>query len=422
MGKIKKILDKVLEEITIEEKELIEVANHIIQQMKNYFKYGEIIVGGSVAKGTTIKSDKYDIDLFFLFNKKEEDLSKKLEKCLNKIKFLEINGEKYKFKFFKVHASRDYFIFQFFYKDKKINLEMIPVLKIDNPNEAKNIMDFSPLHVKYIKNKFNDKLKREVKILKAFTKAANCYGAESYIRGFSGYGLELLILKYRSFINLLKNAVKWKPVVYIDIEKYYKNKNDALKKFNPSKLGPILLVDPIKPDRNVLAALSNENFNKFINFSKSFLSNPSKKFFKKKILDENKLIKKAKIKKAKFLNINIEINAKADVAGAKALKFYKEVEKNLNENYLIFNSFFEFDDINKAKIFFIIKEKKEIIIKGPPLNLYGAVKAFEKAHKIVFIKGKFIYAKEKPKDIKKIIKNIAKNENYKIKNLSIKII
>ena len=49
---------------------------------------------------------------------------------------------------------------------------------------------------------------------------------------------------------------------------------------NSSKLtSPIILVDPTYKQRNALAALSEETFEKFKQASKKFLKNPSIKYF-----------------------------------------------------------------------------------------------------------------------------------------------
>lgn len=48
----------------------------------------------------------------------------------------------------------------------------------------------------------------EIKIAKAFCHATGCYGAESYIKGFSGYALELLIYHYKSFQSFVKAMTK----------------------------------------------------------------------------------------------------------------------------------------------------------------------------------------------------------------------
>ncbi|MBD3252791.1 hypothetical protein GF386_03610, partial [Candidatus Pacearchaeota archaeon] len=52
--------------------------------------------------------------------------------------------------------------------------------------------DLSYFHVNHIlkKIKKNKNLSDEIRLAKKFAYSQNCYGAESYIHGFSGYALE----------------------------------------------------------------------------------------------------------------------------------------------------------------------------------------------------------------------------------------
>ncbi|MEM2713818.1 MAG: nucleotidyltransferase domain-containing protein [Candidatus Pacearchaeota archaeon] len=418
--KIGEILKKAYSKISFSKEEENLIAREIEkfrQEIQKKFRYGKVLVGGSLAKGTILKKARLDVDIFLIFDKKFENkdiaaLSYDLLKKVTRQK-LQI-----------LHGSRDYFVLNYKSKIGNIAIEIVPALNV-KPTEAKNSIDISPHHVNFIKQALSEKQKQEVKLLKAFVHSIGCYGAESYIRGFSGYSLELLIAKYGSFINLLRNALKWKKAalpIYIDIAKHYASKQDALKKINASKLSPILLVDPVQPSRNALAALSNECFNKFINSCEAFLKKPSLAFFEKKSLDREKLTRKARQKKARLIWIEASMKAKADVAGAKALKFYKEIKRLVEKNSLLIDSGFEFDETkNSAKIFFMLKELKLLNIRGPPLSLKEAVIRFKEAHKSTFVKGKFIYAKQKPKSINKEIKKIAQHESYKIRRLNLSI-
>ena len=175
-------------------KEITPILNKFLEKLKRGIKKqkikAEVFVGGSFAKRTIIKREIYDVDIFIRFDKKynQDTISALTEKILK------TSREKYTL----IHGSRDYF------KVTPANnfcIELIPVMKISKPNQAQNITDLSYSHVKYVKNKLKTKkLVDEVMLVKAFCYANKCYGAESYIRGFSGYSLELLILHYKSFI------------------------------------------------------------------------------------------------------------------------------------------------------------------------------------------------------------------------------
>jgi tRNA nucleotidyltransferase (CCA-adding enzyme) len=193
-------------------------------------------------------------------------------------------------------------------------------------------------HVKYIKSKIKSKKAiNEIKLAKAFCYAKKCYGAESYINGFSGYSLELLIYKYKSFLNFVKAIARiGKEKEIIDIEKKYKNKREILLNLNSSKIkSPIVLIDPTYPRRNALAALSEETFTKFREECRKFIKNPSINDFEIKKIDVEKLKNYALKRKNDFIFIEISTaKQEGDIAGSKLIKFYrhliKEVEKYFN--------------------------------------------------------------------------------------------
>jgi tRNA nucleotidyltransferase (CCA-adding enzyme) len=241
------------------------------------------------------------------------------------------------------------------------------------------------------------------------------------VRGFSGYSLELLILAYGSFLGFCKKAAKWKPIVFIDLEGHYKNLQEALEHIDKAKLSPILLIDPVQKDRNVLAALSMENFLKVKRACVNFLKNPSIKFFEKKPVDVERIKQIAKRKKARFVAIHLLQEAKEDVARAKAVKFYKALMREIEKNCDVLHSAIDYRD-DGALLYFVVSEKKDIVVRGPPLELEQAVKAFKAKHKETFVKGKRIFAREKPKALDKILSDVlADRKSYKIKSCKVEI-
>lgn len=411
------ILKKELENIKPSAQELLTISSlvdNFLTLIKPELKknHADLIIGGSFSKNTIIRKDKYDIDFFITFEK-NENISEILEKMLLKI----VKRIKPSVELIKLKGSRDYFNLDLIKKPIPISFEIVPVLKIKNIKEAENVTDLSPFHVTYVKKYINKNksLADEIRLVKAFSYAQKCYGAESYIRGFSGYALELLTCYYGSFLNLLKAASKWnlKQKIIIDPERYYKGK-EALEKLNSAKLeSPIILVDPTQPERNATAALSNECLEKFIGAGRKFLSNPSSKLFAVSLIDKEKMQEEADKKNAQLLIVNVKSNKKKDdVAGAKLKKFFLSFSSAMKEEFSVLKEEFVFD-INgkKAEFFFIVKkDKKDVLIRGPPSSMPKAVDGFKKRWPKCFIKGRFVYAKRESKDIKEIIKELTKNK------------
>ena len=211
---MKDIIDA--DELSPQENKLKIIKNEVnafLKDIKSILKKdkikAEIFVGGSYAKQTLMRKDKYDIDIYVRFDKKYENISDLLEKIIKKSKM----------KFIKIHGSRDYFQIQ---KDNGLLFEIIPVRKISKPMEAENVTDLSYLHVNYVKKNINNKIQKEILIMKAFSVANNFYGAESYVRGFSGYAIECLLIHYKNFEKTLKELCKCEYKLFIDIKKLRK--------------------------------------------------------------------------------------------------------------------------------------------------------------------------------------------------------
>lgn len=392
--KLNSIFSEVLKKIKPSHVEIQDISKSLkeflsqIEESKRKLKIdAQIFVGGSFAKHTLIKKDQYDIDIFIRFNKKypDKNLSDLTTKLLKNLKYE------------RIHGSRDYFKVKS--KSKNIFFEIVPVRKASSPRDAVNITDLSYYHVRYVNKKIKrQKILDDIMLAKAFCDSCNCYGAESYIQGFSGYGLELLIHYYKGFMNFIKAIARSKEgKIVIDIEKHHKKRSNILLDLNSAKLeSPIVLIDPTHKTRNVLAALSEETFRKFRGQCKRFLRNPSIKFFEKTYVNTLAWKKEAKKKNYEFLEINAMTRRQSgDIAGSKLLKFYKLLERDIERFFEIKKTEFEYHNAKSAKYFFMVKSRKEIIINGPSVKKEKHAKRFKAKHKNAFIKKGRLYSKQK---------------------------
>lgn len=386
-----------------EEKNIQDKVNSLLDKIDSNLKDATAILGGSGIKGTWLKKAN-DADIFVRFNyEKYKDKSQEISSILEK------TLKKKKLKIIKLHGSRDYFQI----KDKDFTYEIIPILDIKKANQAKNITDVSPLHANWV-NKKGNKLKDDIRLLKQFCKAADIYGAESHIQGFSGYICEILTIYYKGFKNTIKNISKWKDKEIIDIENYWKDK-DVLMELNKSKtLSPLIVIDPVQADRNAAAALSKEKFNLLKKKAKKFLKKPSKSFFEIEEIDEKTLKKKAKNNHLILIDVKPK-TGKEDVIGCKLIKALEFISKKLEKNdFKILDNGWKWN--KKALFYFIIKKEKlsdEIEIIGPPLKVEFHVKNFKKKYKDTFTKNNKICAKIKRrfKSPIELIRSL-KNEEY----------
>ncbi len=336
-----------------------------------------VFIGGSFAKGTMIKASRYDVDLFIRFRR--DALMSRLETIVSVV------SRRLNKKFECVHGSRDYFRV---FISPRLTIEIIPVVAVRNVEEAKNVTDLSYFHVAVVKKRLSKGLQREVQLAKQFCRAQRVYGAESYVRGFSGYGLECLIMFYRSFERMLRGLVKVKEreKLVIDPAKLFKKKSEVLFSLNEARLeSPVIVIDPTWKERNVLAALSYETFRRFQNAAAAFLKNPSTEFFDVEAFSASSLKKSAMKKKAAFVHVVLETKRQqGDIAGTKLKKVARFLRGEIDNYFDVLEEEFVYGEMQRADAYFVVRSKKEIIRKGPPVDLKKHAAAFRKRHRGVF--------------------------------------
>lgn len=372
------ILKKALIELKPEQKKVKEVEEFLAKLNKEIKKSrikAAAVSGGSYAKDTWLKGD-YDVDVFVKFDLKYKthEISKLLGRILKR------------FRPIKLHGSRDYYWVQ-----NELRYEIIPVMNIKKPNEAQNTTDFSPWHVAWV-NREGKKCKDDIRLAKKFMKAQGCYGAESYIKGFSGHVVDILVIYYKGFLPLLRAAAKWKPKVIID---YYKKVGkNAEFILNKSKIqGPMIIIDPVQPERNAAAALSHDMFDLFVASAKKFLEKPSGKYFEYQELDLEQLKKKGKL-----VLVDVEVpEGKEDPVGAKLVKAFGYIAKELEE-FGVIKKEWEWDRYKNAVFIYLLKKEKlpdAYEQPGPPIAMQKETIKFKKKHKKTFVKEGRTWAKIK---------------------------
>ena len=404
------MLDGVLKDIKPSDAKLLKSVDVALKKLNDLISKKKVkavaVLGGSIAKDTFLKGD-HDCDVFVKFDYKtykDQDISKELGKVLKSLK-PEL-----------VHGSRDYYFIK-----NIIQYEIVPVLDIKDPAKAVNVTDMSPLHVDWVKKHpgFED----EIRLAKQFCKAARVYGAESYIKGFSGHVLDILVIYYGGFEKFLQNAVNWKDKIVVDPEKHY-NK-DALVKLNKSKIvSPLIVVDPVYKERNAAAAMNEKMLDKFKETAREFLKKPTKDFFKIKKFTKAELKRQAGSDKLVVLEVK-PLDGKKDIVGAKLLKAMELIRNQIK--------FYDFDlkeadwvwENGKAYFWYVV-EKKDLfpITKwpGPPTSEPERVKSFKEKHEKTFMdKGRICaYVKRRYTKVEELLKESLTDELLKQKVKSIK--
>jgi tRNA nucleotidyltransferase (CCA-adding enzyme) len=263
---INTILNKALqycEPSLAEVKRISRIANEARDLVSNYrsSKIIEVTFGGSFAKGTWLKGDT-DIDIFV---KIDESVDTEEFESLGKRIGIESLRRYRPYMRYSDHPYVEAFI-------KGVRINVVPCYNVKMGN-WKSAADRSPFHTEYVKDNLNNEMIRHIRLLKRMLKSINVYGAEIATNGFSGYVIEVLILKYCSLPSLLQaiSDIKKEGNVFsinsVD--------EDVIKTF----ASPLVIIDPVDPRRNLGTAISNESVGKFVLAARRFLQKSSLDFF-----------------------------------------------------------------------------------------------------------------------------------------------
>lgn len=219
----------------------------------------EPMVVGSVARSTFVKGDR-DLDLFMLF---PPDLSREAleEQGLELARSL---ATQFAGSFQEKYAEHPYINTTI----DGIDVDLVPCFKVASATAIQSAVDRTPFHTRYVIARIGD-LADDVLLLKQFAKACGVYGSDQMTEGFAGYLCELLVLYYGGFLQVLTAAAEWRSRTVIDPEQH------AAKTFDE----PLVVVDPVDPNRNVSASVSPSRMFEFVEMARGFLEHPGEEFF-----------------------------------------------------------------------------------------------------------------------------------------------
>lgn len=257
---------------------LTEIAEEAMKLLRQYYSpmITDVVLGGSFAKGTWLKRKDIhdnsvksegctDIDIFIKIDVSLQD--EEFDELAKKIAKQSLSGYNPRLRY-SSHPYVEAYV-------KGIRVNVVPCYNVEK-GKWKSAADRSPFHTEYIRDNLDDEKKNQVRLLKKFLKSIGVYGAEIATAGFSGYVTEILILKYGSFLSVLKaisNIKEDKNVISIG-----KFDEDVLKIFQ----SPIIIIDPIDSRRNLGTAISAESVGKAVLAARAFLEKPSLDFFREK--------------------------------------------------------------------------------------------------------------------------------------------
>ena len=216
------------------------------------------LVAGSAARGTFLQ-DRLDIDLFLLFppdlprdRLREEGLA------LGRAVLSEPETR---------YAEHPYLRGRF----EGFMVDAVPGFAIRDPSHPISPVDRTPFHQEHLAARETPEIVAQVRLAKQFFRSLGVYGSEARTEGFSGYLVELLVIRSGSLRALLTEARSWRVPVRL-----------AEPGREPPRLPAevaLVLADPVDPNRNVASALSRRNLGLFILAASAYLAAPSVRFF-----------------------------------------------------------------------------------------------------------------------------------------------
>ncbi len=223
------------------------------------------LVAGSAARGTFM-ADRLDIDLFLLF---PPDLSRERlreEGLALGHAVLEDARTRY--------AEHPYLRGRY----EGFAVDAVPGYAVTDPSHPLSPVDRTPFHQEYLAARESPELIDDVRLTKQFLRALGIYGSEARTEGFSGYLVELLVLRHGSFRGLLTGARSWGIPVRL-----------AEPGHEPPRLPAdvaLILADPVDPHRNVASALSRRNLATFALAAAAYLDDPRERWFEVRASEE----------------------------------------------------------------------------------------------------------------------------------------
>jgi tRNA nucleotidyltransferase (CCA-adding enzyme) len=216
------------------------------------------LVAGSAARGTFL-ADRIDIDFFLLFppslGRKELELEG-----------LGLAGELFESAETR-YAEHPYLRGTF----EGFAVDAVPGYAITDPSQPLSAVDRTPFHQEFLKARTTPKAVGEVRLTKQFLRSLGVYGSEARTGGFSGFLVELLVLRFGSLRALLADARHWRLPVHLPTD-------PTARPRVPADVA-LVLDDPVDPHRNVATALTRRNLSLFVLAAGAYVDHPSLRWF-----------------------------------------------------------------------------------------------------------------------------------------------
>ncbi|ACB40484.1 CCA tRNA nucleotidyltransferase [Pyrobaculum neutrophilum] len=368
MSEVEEVLKEAYKLVTPtpeEERKVAEVGSRVRQWVSEALAgvAAEVDMYGSSARSTWLPGQR-DIDIFVVLRDrsiKPEDVVQTLSRYFDGV------GVPWSLRYAQ-HPYLSLYV-------EGYEVDVVPCYKIAPGERPITAADRSPLHHKFLSERLSEDQRRDVRLLKLFLKSIGVYGAEIKVEGFSGYLTELLVAYYGSFVDVLKAASGWRPY------RTYISFTESKTKFK----APLVVVDPVDPNRNVAAAVSLTSMSTFVLASRRFLKKPSLSYFSPP--------------EAPALGVNaVEVvfpypGESPDVVWGRYKRLGKSLYKHLREcGFKIYRWGVESDEKTYVSIIYVVEDVElppYVLHRGPPVY-DNAIDAFVEKYLREEVVGPFV--------------------------------
>ncbi len=219
----------------------------------------DVLRVGSTARGTWLPGER-DVDIFVRFP--EEISREELEEIGVAIGREVLPSGRLEF------AEHPYVTAEF----EGYSVDLVPCFDVDSGAKIRSSVDRTPFHAEYVRDRLDEELTGDVRVLKRFLRAIGVYGSDLRTEGFSGYLTELLVLEHGGVRELIEAATSWHPPVRFDPADHGEESFDD----------PLVVIDPTDPGRNVAAVVSAASLASFQHHARDLCDDPDPEKFEMK--------------------------------------------------------------------------------------------------------------------------------------------
>ncbi len=217
---------------------------------------GRAAVQGSIAKDTYLAGDR-DVDCFLLLDPSVEiERLESITEAVGEV-VLESSQKKY--------AQHPYLVGT---RDGA-QVDLVPAYAVASASDKMSAVDRTPFHTAWVAAHLDGAARNHVRLAKQWLKGVGCYGADTATAGFSGYLVEVLIGRFKTFPAFVEWLARSATPRRISLGDDHVDDEVSL----------LVVVDPVDAARNCAAAVGEDTLLRATQAARTYLADSQEAFF-----------------------------------------------------------------------------------------------------------------------------------------------